>query len=181
MSLVQSFHRYRNSISQDNPRALHNPWILAWLGVIGVFLLVNLIFIVYAFTSSPGLVTEDYYDKGQAYEQNMLKLRAAQQALGWETKLATPETIVVERADTYRFSAVDSRGVPVMDAEVTLVAYRPSDAAADITLPLTQVAPGQYQGQLSLPLPGIWDINVTVKDGDNRYETGRRITAQRSF
>lgn len=180
MSLVQSFQRYRNSISQDSPRALQNPWILAWLGVIVVFLLVNLIFIVYAFVTSPGLVAEDYYDKGQNFEQNVLKMRAAQKALGWETKLATPETIVINRTDTYRFSAVDARGVPVMDAHVTLVAYRPSDADADIELPLRQVAPGQYQGRLSLPLPGIWDINISVQDGDNNYQTGRRVMAQQA-
>jgi nitrogen fixation protein FixH len=148
--------------------------------VIGVFLLVNLIFIIFAYVTNPGLVTEDYYDKGQAYEQNILKIRAAQAALRWETKLATPEAIVVNRPDTYRFSAVDHRGIPVMDAEVTMVAYRPSDADADIHLPLRQVAPGQYQAELGLPLPGIWDINITVIDGDKRYETGRRVMAQRT-
>lgn len=175
---IASYRRYYHSISQDSPRALRNPWILAWLGVIGVFLLVNLVFIIFAFTSNPGLVDEDYYEKGQAYEQNMLKLRAAQQALRWETKLSTPENLVATRPGVFRFSAVDARGLPIMDADVRLLAYRPSDANADFSQPLHQVAPGQYQNKIQLPLPGVWDINVSVQSGADNYETIQRVTVQ---
>lgn len=178
MAISQTLNNFRKRYSQDNPEAMRNPWILGGLGLIGVFLLVNAVFIYYAITTSPGLVTEDYYDKGRNYEDNVLKIIAAQNALQWETKLAVPGSILIHQPDMFRFSAVDSRGLPIMDADVSLVAYRPSDADADFKVRLNQVAPGQYQASIAFPLPGIWDLNITVLDGDNTFNMSHRISAQ---
>lgn len=180
MAIADTLAHLRRRYSQDNPQALRNPWIIGWLGIIVMFLSINAVFIYLAITTSPGLVTEDYYEKGQQYEQNVLKLMAAQQTLQWETKLAVPGQIVSRQTGIYRFSAVDVRGVPVMDADVQLVAYRPSDADADIRVDMNQVAPGQYEARLALPLPGLWDLNITVKNGGDEFRLSHRISAARS-
>ena len=49
-------------ISQDNKQAMRNPWLLGWLGILAVVITVNIIFIVTAFKTYPGLVDDDYYD-----------------------------------------------------------------------------------------------------------------------
>ncbi len=180
MAITDTFAQLRRRYSQDNPQALRNPWIIGWLGIIVMFLAFNAVFIYLAITTNPGLVTEDYYEKGQQYEHNVLKLMAAQKALQWETKLAIPAQIVTRQTGVYRFSAVDARGVPIIDADVQLVAYRPSDADADILAPMNQVAPGQYETRLALPLPGLWDLNITVKNGDDEFHLSHRISATRS-
>lgn len=178
MTISQTLSNFRKRYSQDNPQAMRNPWILGGIALVSVFFTFNAVFIFYAITTSPGLVTEDYYDKGRAYEENILKIRAAQNALNWETKLAVPNKLVINRPDTIRFSAVDSRGVPVMDADVSVVAYRPSDADADFKVRLDQAAPGQYQALIAFPLPGIWDLHFKIKDGENSFEASHRISTQ---
>ena len=100
-----------------------------------------MIFIVFAITSNPGLVTEDYYEQGRLYEKNAIKRLVEQNRLRWESKLELPETVLLNTPGTYRFSAVDSRGLPIRDADVQIVAYRPSDASADFTTALQAVAP----------------------------------------
>ncbi len=178
MAISDTLSNLRKRYSQENRDAMRNPWILGGIGLVGMFFAFNAVFIYLAITTSPGLVTEDYYDKGRNYEENMLKIMAAQNALNWDTKLALPAQIITQQPDTFRFSAVDARGLPIMDADVSVVAYRPSDADADFKVRLNQAAPGQYQALIAFPLPGIWDLNITVKDGENTFTMTHRISAQ---
>ena len=175
MDLAHSFHKLRNHYSQHSAEARRNPWFLAWLGLVAVFLLVNLGFIITSITTMPGLVTENYYEQGRQYERNALKLMAARNKLQWQAKLETPPAPLMLRPATYRFSAVDARGVPIMDADAQLLAYRPSDAAADFTTPLSQIAPGLYQANIALPLPGVWELHVRVQHKDDLFEMSRRV------
>jgi hypothetical protein len=101
---------------------------------------------------------------------------AARNKLNWETKLEIPKQITINRPDVYRFSAVDSRGVSIMDADVKFIAYRPSDAGADFVKTVDQIAPGLYQTKLNFPLPGIWDINLKVTHGEDVYHQTHRIS-----
>jgi len=180
MDLAQSLSRIRNHYSQSSPEARRNPWFLAWLGLVAVFLLVNLGFIITSVTTMPGLVTKDYYEQGRQYERNALKLMAARNKLQWEAKLEAPAAPVVGQPERFRFSAVDVRGVPIMDADAQLLAYRPSDAAADFSTTLTQIAPGLYQADISLPLPGVWELHVNVRHNDDVFTLSRRISATKN-
>ncbi len=178
MNLSQRITQLTVKYSQDNPHARYNPWVIGWFSLVAVFLAVNAVFIVFAVISSPGLVVENYYEQGRQYEKNALKLLTEHKRLQWETKLEVPEIITLNSANTYRFSAVDSRGVPIRDAEVKLTAYRPSSANADFTTALQQIAPGLYQANVSFPLPGIWDLNVKVVHGEDHFEVAQRLSVQ---
>ena len=166
--------------SQSSTEGKRNPWVIGWFGLVAVFLSVNAVFIVLAVVSSPGLVVEDYYEQGRQYEKNAIKMLAMHNKLQWESKLEVPETVTLNQADTYRFSATDSRGLPITDADVKLIAYRPSDANADFTTILQPTAPGLYQAALSFPLPGVWDLNVKVQHGKDRLEMVQRLSVQSS-
>lgn len=185
MNTMQTNPAAKKPYSQSNKEAMRNPWFLAFLGILGVFLTVNLVFVVFAVSSSPGLVSDDYYEEGREYEKNVVTRLAARNKLNWETKLEMPKRIIVNLPDTFRFSAVDARGVSIMDADVKFIIYRPSDANADFVQVVTQIAPGLYQTKLSFPLPGIWDINLKVVNGEEVYHQTQRIsvkppTAQRT-
>ena len=91
-------------------------------------------------------------------------------------RLEIPENIVINRADVFRFVAVDSRGLPIKSAVVKLIAYRPSDANADFTSAMEEIAPGMYQTGVSFPLPGVWDLRLNVQSGEQRYELEHRIS-----
>jgi len=167
---------FQSRCSQANKEAIKNPWFLAFLGIVAVFLIVNFIFIGFAISTNPGLVSNDYYEQGREHEQNVMTWSAERNNLNWETKMEIPERITLNKTDTYRFSAVDSRGVSIMDADVTFTLYRPSDVSADFVMPVEQIAPGLYQTAFHFPLPGIWDINLKVTHGDDVYHQTRRIS-----
>jgi len=180
MSISQAMNKLRIRYSQDNPQALRNPWVIGWLAIIVVFLTVNALFAVMAVVSSPGLVVDDYYEQGRQYERNALKMLAAEKALQWEMNFEVPKKLKVGTPDVFRFSAVDKRGLPIKNANVSVLAYRPSDANADFVTLFEEIAPGLYQADIGFLLPGIWDIKLQITYEDIEYRMTHRITASPS-
>jgi nitrogen fixation protein FixH len=164
------------NISQNNKSAMANPWVLGWIGLLVTVVLVNVMFIVTAFKTSPGLVDESYYEQGRDVEKNFLQRQEARNRLGWDIRLQAPEEIVLGRDALYTLNIVDSIGLPLKDANVTLHAYRPSDAAADIKTEMQSIGSGLYQMSLNLPLKGVWDLRVKINKGEDELEIERRIT-----
>lgn len=175
MSVISYLVTVRKRISQHNPEARNNPWFLAWLVLVVIFLVVNGIFVSLAVYSNPGLVLDDYYEKGREYEQNALKLHAAQNALDWSTRFEIPAVILVGADDIFRFAAVDADGRPVTGADVQVHAYRPSDANADFTVALTPSTGGLYRGRLRFDLPGVWELTVRISRDRFVYQDQHRI------
>jgi nitrogen fixation protein FixH len=164
-------------ISQDNKHAFRNPWVLGWLGLLLFVVLVNVVFIVTAFNTTPGLVDKDYYEKGRDVEKNFLKKQQAKNRLGWEINLTIPEEVFVNQATNFSINVSDASGLPLKNATAHLQAYRPSDADADYHSVMEVVTDGVFQSRLTLPLKGIWDIKVVVQQGEEELEISRRISA----
>lgn len=155
-----------------------NPWVLGWIGLIVVVLLANVTMVVLAVVTNPGLVVEDYYERGRTYAET----RAAQQLArpgGWEVRLDLPDTIVRGVPIGLRVAAIDERGLPVHASRARLYVYRPADAQADFDLPLATEAPGIVGTDVVFPLPGVWDLIVQVEAGDRVYDLARRISVRR--
>jgi len=162
-------------VSQSNKEGLRNPWFLGLLGMVGVFFLVNFAFIVFAVISNPGLVDDNYYENGRNYEKHFISQRAQRQQLGWQTRLELPSTTIAGIPGMFRFSAADSLGLPLEQANVVLSAYRPSNAKDDFKQKLETVGPGIYQGKIRFPLPGVWDVHLIADYHGKRYSKQRRI------
>jgi nitrogen fixation protein FixH len=165
-------------ISQENKQALRNPWVLGWLGLLVTVLAVNVAFIVTAFKTSPGLVDEDYYEKGRSVEEHFQRRIEARNRLGWDINIQAPDEIMIGKPTNFHVNIVDKVGMPLNDAEVSLQAYRPSDATADLNVKMDFVSHGIYQTRLVLPLKGIWDLKVKVARGEDELDTSRRISVQ---
>ena len=95
-------HLGQNKISQSSKKAFRNPWVLGWIALVVTVVTVNTFMISMAVVTNPGLVEENYYERGQDHEQNFLTKKMAIQSLGWETKLDLPETIALGAKETYR-------------------------------------------------------------------------------
>ncbi|MDH5473708.1 MAG: FixH family protein [Gammaproteobacteria bacterium] len=163
-------------ISQDNPKASKNPWVIGLLSLIVIVLLVNITFITLAYVTNPGLVTENYYEKGQDLEETIIKRATARQSLGWSYSTDFPIQPVIYKNETYRFNIVDKAGVPLSNADVILKAYRPSDATADFIVPMNEPNPGMYEAIVQFPLKGMWDITIKISHGQNDYDFTRRAS-----
>jgi nitrogen fixation protein FixH len=162
-------------ISQDNKEAMRNPWVLGWLGLLITVVAVNVVFIVTAFKTNPGLVDRDYYEKGRYHDNNYQKKLEARNRLGWKIELTTPGSIVINQPGNFSVNISDRIGNPLKDAKVLLHAYRPSDSSADMKIELTPLTTGVFQEKIQLPLKGAWDLNVTVTQGEETLEISRRI------
>jgi len=166
----------KNQFSQENPKALKNPWVIGWLALVGVVLAVNIGFISLAFITNPGLVDQDYYENAEDYEENLVKYRTARAALGWTYQAAFPNNPVINTKNLYRLSLVNKAGLPLTAASVKLIAYRPSDASADFEVSLSEIGAGIYEGYVTYPLKGIWDITAAIVRGEDNYNFTRRAS-----
>lgn len=163
--------------SQDNKSAWRNPWVIGMLSLFLIVIMVNVIFISIAFITAPGLVTEDYYERGRDHEANVQQRIDARNRLGWAMNLNLPEKIVVGTYQNYLFNVVDKYGVPISGAEVKLHAYRPSDAEADFSVAMEDMGGGMYKTRAGFPLKGIWDLTVQVTNGEDNDDMHRRVSA----
>lgn len=164
-----------NQISQDNPRAWRNPWVIGLVSLIAIVLAVNIFMISLAFITSPGLVVEDYYEQGRNYEQDINEKLAAWNALGWTVQSDFPPKPKMLQKENYRVTLVDKNGQPLTEAQVRLKAYRPSDADADFSQIMTEIYPGIYETQVSFQLKGAWELNVYIDHGEDSYQTSSPV------
>jgi len=166
----------KNSISQHNPKALKNPWVLGWLTLVGAAFIATIGLVVTAFVIPDQLIAKDYYEKAEDYEKNLIKYRNARAALGWSYQANFPNNPVLNKKTLYRLSVVNKVGLPLTAAQITLAAYRPSDASADFEMKLNEVDAGIYEGYITYPLKGIWDITANITHDGNKYDFTRRAS-----
>ncbi len=159
----------------EKQSAWRSPWVITWVGILVAFVLVSGFRIYLAVDTNPGLVDNDFYERGQDYENNLLKRMARDP--GWNMRIEAPGFVDIGKPVSYGFTVSDSEGAPVSPDSVTFYGYRPADADMDFSLPMQQVRPGYYQVEVSFPLLGVWDILVSAKKGDDEFNVPHRISA----
>ncbi|MCF1182742.1 FixH family protein [Marichromatium gracile] len=152
--------------------AWRSPWVIAWVGLIVVVLLVNLLMVYLAVATNPGLVNADYYERGQDYERTLVSRRARDP--GWVMQADIPP-LQPGRVEAIRLFLVDRAGQPVEADAVTLHAYRPADAARDFSVPMRREGAGRYVAEVAFPLPGVWDTLIAVGHGEDEYSLDQRL------
>jgi len=141
---------------------------LLWIfGFFGLFITVDIIFWVVASNSHTGVVVEQAYEKGLAYNDTISKAEA-QATLGWLVDVAfdaSKVTIMLKDKD-----AVALKGANI---EVTFV--RPTREGYDIQQNLSETKPGVYQAEVNLPLQGQWDLRVFITWNGQQYQMSKRV------
>jgi hypothetical protein len=156
-------------ISQDNKSALRNPWFLGMIGLIVLVLGVNGAFIWHAMSNNRStLVDHDYNAEGRKSDTSELKEIELNRVLAWKTTIKQPQTRVMNSPAAYEISVVDRGGVPV-SGTMEVVSYRAADASKDFTTVFKEVSPGNYQGNITFPLKGFWELRIRVKRGNDVF------------
>lgn len=149
-----------------------NPWFLGVLALIGAALAGTVWMAVIAGNTSPGLVSEDYYEKGKNYFHETPK-EVTESA--WRLNLLAPPAPKMGEAQNYRLYVIDDTGRPVSSAEVVLYAYRPSDAKADFSVKMVKSDAGTFVASITFPLPGTWDLIAQVDASGMRNTLAHRL------
>lgn len=162
-------------ISQNNKEALKNPWVWGLILFFLTFLAANAVFIYLAFKSPPNLVVPDFYERGKRYEDTQLRIEE-EKALGWTGILTVPKKTRVNQTQSYEILIQGRNAVSLALDSVIIEAYRPSDERADFSEAMEAVSPGIYTAEMSFSLPGIWDVIVVAKQGEQEFLVAKRIT-----
>ncbi len=150
------------------------PWPLAIILFFVVVFIVNAIFIHLAQSSWNGVVTENHYEKGLAYNQ-VIEAQRRQEALGWRGRLIENQSTVVDGKRSLIFVLTDRSGQPVRQGLVTGRLQRPIRSDHDRSFLMNEIEPGRYQAKLAFPLPGAWDVKIEAKTADGPFRFNRRI------
>ncbi len=159
--------------SPSHQSAWRSPWMWGWFGVLASVVTANCIMIYFAVEGGPGLVVEDYYERGQHYEKNMVARMAKDP--GWVMHISEPKKLRQGKPATIEFSLATKEGGAVNPDSVTLYAYRPSDAKADFSVPMQSAGSGLYQAEVTFALKGVWDILVSVQKEGEEYNEALRL------
>lgn len=149
-----------------------NPWFLGILGLIGVALAGTIWMAMIAGATSPGLVTEDYYEKGKNYFH---EAPARQNAPAWRLSLLAPAQTKSGQPQVYRLYVIDEQGKPMRNGSATLYAYRPSDAGADFSVPMQLSDAGTFTASTTFPLPGTWDLIAQIESQGKKHDIAQRL------
>ena len=146
------------------------PWmfVLAFL-VVGA---VNAVFVYLAIHSHTGLITEQAYEKGLAFNQTLAKAEAMK-ALGWNFSVElTSEDILSVRL-------VDKSGNPVQKAQVKGRMVRPVKSGYDYEINLAEQMKvgesGVYQVLLRPPLRGSWTVHLVATQNGQSFEKSEAL------
>jgi len=156
-------------ISQENKKGLRNPWLLGMIGLILLVLAVNGTFIWFATHNRSTLVDKDYSTKDRKTNAAVVSGLQEQIALAWKATIKQPKAIVMGSPAGYEISVVDREGVPV-NGTMEVVAYRAADESKDFSTVFREVSPGSYQGYISFPLKGYWELRIRIKRGNEIFE-----------
>lgn len=165
-------------ISQESKRGLRNPWFLGMMGMIAVVLGVNGVFIWLSVQNRPALVDRGYSVKDRKSDDAARSQIEAHRALAWKTTVKQPKAVATNQPAAYEIGVVDRSGAPV-SGTMEVMAYRASDAGRDFTTAFRETSPGNYQGYISFPLKGFWELRIRIRRGEETFEvdTGRLAVA----
>lgn len=148
-----------------------------YVGVFGVVLAVNLVFMFSAIHTFSGLSTEQAYDKGLKYNEE-IEAAKQQQALGWSV---TAEVNARARSEQAPHAAdivvtiLDKDGKPVTGLDVKAAFVRPTSEGHDSGAMLSEQGAGRYVISPALSLGGQWEMTVSAHRGNLNYRFAQRI------
>jgi hypothetical protein len=157
-------------LSQKNKKGWRNPWFVGMMGVVVTALLVNSVLIWYALHRRSTLADHEYSTRDRKSDTETIDDIQAQNALAWKITIKLPKMVVLATPAAYEINVADRQGAPV-SGEMEVVAYRASDADKDFAIPFREVSSGKYQGYISFPLKGYWELRIRVKRGKDVFET----------
>lgn len=151
-------------------------WVLWWfLGFFLVFSSVDGLMVWLATSTQRGVVTEDAYEKGLAYNRT-IAAKEAQEALNWTSQLShTPPHGLTQ---TLTLNLQNAERQALAGATASLHAVRPVQDGMDFHVPMSESLPGQYEAAVTFPLPGVWDVYLDVHSNGLSWQTHKRLFLQ---
>lgn len=147
------------------------PWFFV-VFFVGLALLLG-DFVSIAIRTDPGVVTEDAYKKGLAYNQ-VIEQQQQQDKLGWHGEVTVKKDAQPDAAISFKL--VDKSQKPVENAQVRVTFIRPTQQKHDVIIDLKSTSAGLYEGKAAFPFPGLWEAHVAVQRDKDSFQMTKRMT-----
>lgn len=139
-----------------------DKWILiCFIAFFGVIIAVNSFFLYSAITTQTGVVTDDAYKKGLAYND---VLTQAKEQPNLKDKPSFEDRIL-------RWTLINGQGKTINNADVTAHIIRPIQDGHDFNIKLKNKGNGVYEATLDLPFKGLWMAQLESKWNKQTYKT----------
>ncbi len=116
----------------------------------------------------PGVVEHDYQKKESQYNA-YLKQVEEQSRRGWVVRKGWVGPVRAGQAGVFQVTVDDRNGAPITAAQIEGGFLRPSDTRLDQRFALAEISPGQYQVELTLPVPGVWNLVLEIRLGEDLH------------
>ncbi len=157
--------------------AWKNPFVISWFAILTIMVSVNFFMVSMAIVTNPGLVIDDFYEKGKNMDK-ILAERKRMESIGWQLNIDLP-ILSQGKSDTVKLMVLDKDNHPLNVDSAILYYYRPSDRDLDGEQALVPTGiDGEFQTELVLNTKGKWDVILEVKKGELMYNMGRSIMVQ---
>ncbi len=117
----------------------------------------------------PGVVARDYQKKESLYNEYLAQVRRQEQR-GWRVSKGWLETPAAGRPSPFQVQVMERDGAPVEFAAVSGVFQRPADSRLDQAFAMREIEPGLYRIEIGLPRPGLWNLVLQVRRGEQLHE-----------
>jgi nitrogen fixation protein FixH len=117
----------------------------------------------------PGVVARDYQKKEKLYNE-YLKQVERQTERGWQVSKGWLDKPVTGRPSVFQVRVLERDGAPVRYSDVAGIFQRPSDSRLDQPFTMSEIEPGLYRAELVLPQPGLWNLVLRVRRGEQLHE-----------
>ncbi len=144
-----------------NPKK--GTWVLlCFVAFFGVIIAVNTVFITTALNTHSGVVVEQPYEKGLAFNETLKKAKA-QEAIEYDVSYEGGVLKLV---------------LPVDEANVQASFMRPIKEGDDFEMALTHRGGGVYEAVPEMPLPGAWRVRLKATWKTQTFQTTHDFIAQ---
>ncbi|HKK14109.1 MAG TPA: FixH family protein [Gammaproteobacteria bacterium] len=117
----------------------------------------------------PGVVPHDLRADDHQYNAYLAQYRR-QQKRGWQVHKGWLSTPRARHPAPFQVTVADRSGQPVSGARVQVIFRRPSNSGDDRRFALEELSPGTYRASIRLPDPGVWDVLLRVRRGEDLHE-----------
>ena len=136
-----------------------------------VIAIVDGIMVTLAVRTHTGIVTENAYEKGLAYNK-VVAAANHQKALGLKMTLAFEGTA---KAGTVKLTMADAQAAPLSGAKVELQITRPTQAGFDQTLTMVETEKGTYSVPAHLSMEGLWQLRAYIHHQGEALQYATRV------
>ena len=135
--------------------------LICFLAFFSVVTIVNSVFIYIAIHTNTGVVTENAYEKGLAYNKVLAAARAQ----------PTFKDSLTYKDGKLKWQVADQIGAPVKGGKATAFLIRPIKEGSDFSLTLNETSPGNYEGRADFPEQGLWSARLDMQWNKEQYQT----------